>query len=88
MFFVYVLYSEPYDRYYVGQTDNLERRFERHNAGMVFSTKPYKPWNLVYFEEFQTRSEAVKREREIKKQKSRKYIESFLNRWSPDGCRD
>lgn len=43
MFFVYILYSRSADRYYVGQTENFERRLQFHNSGGVFLTKPYKP---------------------------------------------
>jgi putative endonuclease len=75
MYTVYILYSEKYDRYYVGQTDNLEIRLERHNAGTVKSTKAYTPWKIVHTEEFESRSDAVRREHEIKKKKSRTDIE-------------
>ncbi|MFQ5822136.1 MAG: GIY-YIG nuclease family protein [Candidatus Heimdallarchaeota archaeon] len=88
MFYLYILYSKSHDRYYVGQTDNLEKRLERHNSGMVSSTKSFVTWKLVYSENYATRSEAVKREREIKRKKSRGYIERLLNRQSPDRGRD
>jgi len=78
MYFVYILYSPKADRYYVGQTENLERRLEFHNSGGVFSTKPYGPWELKYTENFATRSEAMRREREIKNQKKRSYIENLI----------
>ncbi len=42
---------------------------------MVSSTKSYASWQLVYFEEYASRSEAVNRETEVKKKKSRKYIQ-------------
>ncbi|MFQ5652877.1 MAG: GIY-YIG nuclease family protein [bacterium] len=88
MFYVYILYSETHDRYYVGQTDNLDARLARHNAGEVFATTPYGPWKLVYQQRYATRSEAMMRERSIKKKKSRKYLEYLLNRQSPDSHRD
>ena len=72
MYTVYILYSEQFDRFYVGQTDNITIRLERHNAGTVKSTKAYIPWKIVYTQEFETRSQAVRREHEIKKKKSRK----------------
>ena len=78
MFFVYILYSKSADRYYVGQTENLERRLQFHNSGGVFSTKPYGPWELKYSENFSTRAEAMRREREIKNYKKRSYIESLI----------
>ncbi|MCL5020232.1 MAG: GIY-YIG nuclease family protein [Bacteroidetes bacterium] len=65
-FFVYVLRSLTRERYYVGQTDDLSDRLRRHNGGRVKSTKAYRPWSIVYFEKYETRAEAVRRERELK----------------------
>jgi len=45
----------------------------------VPSSKPYVPWQLVYYEEYSSRAEASSRELEIKKKKSRKYIEFLVN---------
>ena len=52
MYTTYVLYSPGADRLYVGQTDNLELRLLRHNEGSVRSTKPYRPWQLIYTDGF------------------------------------
>ncbi len=46
------------------------------------------PWTCVYTEVYMTRSEAMKREKEIKGKKSRKYIEYLLSRQSPESVRD
>ena len=78
MYYVYILHSKQFDRYYVGQCEDLEARVDRHNGKAVPSTKPYVPWELVYFESFGIRSEAVQREREIKGKKSRRYIEYLV----------
>ena len=78
MYFVYILRSQSTSRYYVGQTDNLEQRLKRHNSNLVRATKGFAPWELVHFEEYETRSEAMKREKEIKNKKSRKYIEKLI----------
>jgi putative endonuclease len=79
-FWVYILQSEQTGQYYTGQTEDVEERVDRHNKGKVKSTKPYLPWKLKYREEFRTRRDAIKREREIKSRKSRKYIESLFLR--------
>ena len=79
-FWVYILRSVRTNQYYVGQTDNVKDRLDKHNKGEVASTKPYVPWELVHKEKYKSRSEAVKREREIKARKSRKYIESLFIR--------
>ncbi len=78
MFWVYILRSEVNGRYYVGQTDDVDARTGMHDRGEVKSTRPYRPWKLVYSEVFQTRSEAVRRERQIKRRKKRSYIEALI----------
>jgi putative endonuclease len=81
MFYVYIIESIRYGTYYIGQTNNLPERLRRHNNGIVKSTKSRKPYRLCYFEEFDTRSEAMFREYEIKKkyntERRRKMIISF-----------
>jgi len=78
MWFVYILYSDKIDRYYIGVTDNLEWRLERHNAGWGKYTKRGTPWKIVYHESYVSKSEALKRERQIKNRKSRTYIEALI----------
>ena len=78
MYFIYILYSSSLDKYYVGYTQDLVLRIERHNSGWgKFSSRGI-PWTLVYKEEFEMKFEAIKREREIKLKKSRKYIENMI----------
>ena len=76
---VYIIFSEKTNKYYVGHTENLEDRLERHNAGRNLATKAGAPWILKYTEEFPTKAEASKREAAIKKKKSRKYIEQLIS---------
>ena len=74
MHFVYILQSERDSSFYIGQTRNVEERLIRHNEGRERYTKLRCPWKLVHAESFGSRLEAIRREREIKKRKSRKYI--------------
>lgn len=69
MWIVYILQSEKFGRYYIGHTANLEKRILDHNSGKTRSTKGYAPYSLVYKEEFSTKSEAYKREMQIKRYK-------------------
>ena len=78
MFFVYVLRSIQVDVFYVGHTDDLAKRIGEHQAGRSPYTKTRGPWELVYVEVFSTRSEAMRREGEIKGRKSRRYIERLV----------
>ena len=74
MFKVYVLKSRVADKSYVGSTDNIERRLAEHNIGKSKFTSRYKPWELIYAEEFSTREEALKREKYLKSANGRRYL--------------
>jgi len=78
MFYAYVLYSEKFDKIYIGQTNNISIRLEKHNSGKVNSTKAYLPWKIIYYEYFKTRSEVMKREKELKSHKGRDFIRKKL----------
>jgi len=84
MYFTYIIKSETDDSFYIGQCKNIQERIQRHNNGYSKSTKAKIPWKLVYYESYKTRAEAVKREIEIKKQKSRKYIEDLIPKFTTD----
>lgn len=77
-YYVYILESQKDGTYYVGSTNNLEDRFNRHSQGRVKATKTRGPWKLVYSEEHPDRSSAAKREYEIKAQKRRAFIEALI----------
>ncbi|MBI3338466.1 GIY-YIG nuclease family protein [Candidatus Saccharibacteria bacterium] len=78
MFYVYILLLGN-DAYYVGQTNNLDQRLYRHNAGQVRSTKGFLPVRLMHSESFQTRSESVKREKELKSWKSHEALKRLIS---------
>lgn len=79
MYFIYVLKSLIDNSYYVGCTDNVDRRLLEHNKGLSKYTKNKKPWNLVYREEYNSLSEARRREKQIKGWKKREAIEKLIN---------
>jgi len=82
MFYLYILRSETSGRYYIGQTNNIDRRLAEHNEPAYIrsqTTKRFKgPWKLVYSEKHQNRLEAMLREKQIKKWKSRKAIDELI----------
>jgi putative endonuclease len=84
IYYVYILYSNSLDRYYVGSSGDIQDRLSRHNGGRSKSTKAGVPWSLVFYESFETRALAVQRELEIKKRKKRAYIESLVASFNPD----
>ena len=74
MYYVYVLYSPKFNKICIAQTDNLGKRLERHNQGLVRYIKSFIPWQLHLQEIYRTRGEAMRRERELKSHKGRDYI--------------
>lgn len=79
MHYLYILYSASSDKYYVGQTPDLETRLLFHNELSEDSyTSKHRPWELVCSIEVPSRSEAMKLERYVKGRKSRRYIESLV----------
>ncbi len=78
VYFVYILQSERDGSYYIGHTSNVEARLKRHNEGRSPYTRGKLPWKLVYHETLNSKSEAVKREGEIKSKKNREYIEQLV----------
>ncbi len=65
-YYVYINYSEKFDKYYIGQTENFESRILLHNSGLVKSTSPYVPWINVLLIEKTSRSEAMTLEKKLK----------------------
>ncbi len=78
MYYLYILQSIPTNKFYVGSTQNLQERLQRHNQGREKATKSRTPWKLVYHEEFTSREEACRREIQIKRMKSRIYIQNLF----------
>jgi putative endonuclease len=76
--YCYILFSRKLNKYYVGSTPDMERRLDDHNRGKEKFTRTGVPWELVYTETFEDLTIARRRELEIKKKKSRKYIESLI----------
>ena len=91
VFSVYVIKCENAS-FYIGQTDNLLKRWKEHKQGEVDWTKKYKPIEVIHCEEFKTRDEAVKREKELKtgfgrKWLKREYEKNRLSKWNEDAAR-
>ena len=79
-FFVYIIQSAKYKKLYIGQTQDLEKRISDHNKGRSNYTKLYKPWGLLAYKVFDTRSEAMAVERKLKNLKSHKVIFEFIHK--------
>ena len=81
MFYIYIIYSETSDKFYVGYSSNPWKRVVDHNENSIDKyTGKHGPWILqVVFQVSESRSEAMKIEKFIKKQKNRKLIERLIN---------
>ncbi len=79
MFYVYVLKSQKDGRVYVGYSTDLKSRFKRHTEGRVRSTQAYRPWVLVYYEAYLAKSDATKREKQLKLHAAKNELLSRLS---------
>jgi putative endonuclease len=71
----YILFSDITGKYYVGQTEDFEKRINRHNNRQVTSTKKGVPWKVVKIIPCEDRTLAILLEQKIKKRGIRRYIE-------------
>ena len=80
MFYIYIIHSAKLQRYYVGSTENVEKRLQEHNAGKSKSTRAGLPWALIHTESLATRSEAILQERKIKARGIGRYLSDLENK--------
>ncbi len=66
MYYTYILRSIKSKIFYYGHTDNLKERMYQHNAGLSKSTKPHRPWKLVFYAAFETKQQAKNFEQYLK----------------------
>ena len=82
MFYTYVLLSEKDHEFYVGFTEDLRARVEKHRTGKVKSTASRRPLKLIYYEACLHKGDATKREKYFKTGFGRRFLknrlESFL----------
>ncbi|MBF4518709.1 GIY-YIG nuclease family protein [Flavobacterium sp. ANB] len=78
-FVVYILYSGKFKKNYTGYTSNLIERFKSHN---FLETKGYtlkfRPWVVIYVEFFNSKSDAMKKEKYLKAGIGREFIKSLI----------
>ena len=86
MFYVYILFSKTANKYYIGSSDDVQRRLSEHNDPLANKGKfcaKNGPWEIVYIESgFAARADAIRREKQIKSWKSRKKIEELVSAYS------
>lgn len=77
MYYTYIIQSSKSGSLYKGHSEDLATRLNQHNSGKVKSTKSGLPWVLVHYETFQTREEAVSREKYFKTAAGRRFIKKL-----------
>lgn len=80
MYCVYILKSQNSKRFYIGFTSNLGNRLKYHNSGRVKSTKAFRPWEVIYSEDFETRIDAIRKEYYLKSPKGYKEKRDIIDR--------
>lgn len=83
MFYLYILKNIKTIRFYIGSTNDLNRRLDEHKKGKTRTTRILKTNILVYKEEFSNLIEARSREKKLKSYKSKKYIEWLIDKNGP-----
>ncbi|MHA8050540.1 GIY-YIG nuclease family protein [Aquirufa sp. ROCK-SH2] len=80
MFVTYVLYSIKFDEIYIGYTSSLIDRFHSHNylSNKGYTVK-FRPWIVAYVEFFESKSEALSREKELKSSVGRRFIREYIS---------
>jgi len=81
MYYVYAIQSEKNKIVYIGYTNDLRRRLKLHNSGKIFSTKPYRPFILIYCEVYRNKEDALEREKFLKSGWGKNYIKRTLKHY-------
>jgi len=81
MYYLYILFSKKDYGLYRGYTDNLDRRFKEHQKGLVEATKDRRPLELIYYEAYRNKKDAMARERFFKTGWGRNYLKKILKHY-------
>jgi putative endonuclease len=76
-YFVYAIKSAIDGRIYVGMSADVDERVKAHNRGETKSTKPYRPWKLIYKKFVGTREQARKEEKRLKSGFGKEFLKSL-----------
>ena len=73
MYYVYIIQSQLDNSFYIGFSENIDARIMEHNVGRTNYTSKKRPWHLVYVEEFENKTDALKKRiifKAVKKKKN------------------
>ena len=80
MYVTYILFSSKINKFYTGHTEDIDRRIQEHNRGKTPGMAKGMPWIIIYLKEHQTRAEAIKLEKSIKKRGAARFLNDDKNR--------
>ena len=78
MYYVYVLLSLKDSKFYIGFSEDIKKRLADHNAGRNTSTKPRRPFELIYYEAHLSKDDALRREAYFKTTKGKSTLNQML----------
>jgi putative endonuclease len=78
MYYVYILQSQKYNFLYAGHTSNIKSRIIRHDKGFVSATRFRRPLELIFYEAYVTKSDAIRREHYFKTTKGKAALRIML----------
>ncbi len=78
MIYVYALKSTTRNYIYVGMTADINDRLKRHNSGYEKTTRSYRPFDLIYLEQFESRKEARVKEKYLKSGVGKEYLRKLI----------
>lgn len=81
MFYNYVIQSLKNSELYIGYTENLKKRLNEHNQGLIKATKPYLPWKLIYYEAGLNKKDALRREHYLKTTQGQRLLKRRLKEY-------
>jgi len=79
--YIYVIQSLKDKKWYTGITNDLRKRFNKHNKNKVLSTKKRGPFRLIYYEACLNKNDAVARETFLKTGMGKRYLKNRLKRF-------
>ncbi|MEZ5104633.1 MAG: GIY-YIG nuclease family protein [Draconibacterium sp.] len=79
MHYVYALYSKGFDKIYIGYSSDINKRLAAHNhKSNTHWTAKFQPWIIVYSEEYDSKTLALKREKQLKSYRGRQFIRELI----------
>jgi putative endonuclease len=80
-FYVYVLFSKKDSCFYIGFTSDLKKRYSEHQRGKVKATSPRRPFEMIFYEAYRNKYDALRREKYLKTTKGKTTIRSMLKEY-------